>query len=133
MQRFLNWYLLNEAVNTMSKYIFLPMIIILVAFFSAILVGFDSGWFLRPYLLFLFVFICPGMAVIGLLHLNNFLTEFVLSIALSLVLGALVAELLVVLQQWSPPLVLAILVLISFIGASLQIVGHIKTAVSARG
>jgi hypothetical protein len=117
----------------MSKNILFPLLIIFVAFFSAILVGFDTGGFLRPYLLFIFIFLCPGMAVIGVLHLNNFLTELILSIALSLVLGALVAELLVVTQHWSPPLVMAVLVTISFVGASLQIAEHIKTTVSTRG
>ena len=116
----------------MSKSLFCPILIIFSALSAAVLAWIDSGWALRPYLLFWFILICPGMAVIGLLKLNNLLSEFVLSVALSLVLGTLVAELLLLIKQWSPHAILAVLVAISIIGASLQIKNRLAPGYTLR-
>jgi hypothetical protein len=61
------------------------------------------------------------MAIVRLIHLNDRFIELVLAVALSLALGTLVAEILVLAKRWSPPAILAILIGTSLTGASLQI------------
>lgn len=46
----------------------------------------------RPGLVFVFLLLCPGSALIGLLEFKNTVTDWVLSIALSLALLALLAQ-----------------------------------------
>lgn len=116
----------------MSKKLFWPTLIIILALLSILLALTSSGWALRPYVLFLFVLICPGMATIRLLRVNDSLTELILAIALSLALGTLLAELLVLTKHWSPTLILAGLVGISLIGAVLQIRNTLKAEAPVR-
>jgi len=116
----------------MKRNLIWPILIIVSAIFSGLLAWSDSESAIRPYLLAWFVLVCPGMAVVGLLRLRDLVTEIVLSIALSLALGTLVAELLVLTRQWSAPTVLAILIGISLVGAILQLKNGVRAKPSPR-
>lgn len=105
----------------MSRRFFWPTVIIISAILTAILAGSNSGFVLRPILLFWFMLIIPGMAIIRLLHIEDRLAEMVLAVALSLVISTLFAEIMVLTRLWSPSVGLAVLVSISLIGAVLQI------------
>jgi hypothetical protein len=63
--------------------------------------------------------------------MGDFVFELILSIALSLVLGTLVAEILLITRHWSSPAILAILIIISLTGAILQIILSVKRDVSS--
>ncbi len=77
---------------------------------------------LRPILVFGFLFICPGMAFVRLLHLHNRFAEFMLAVALSLTIDTLVSEVLVLLRHWSSLGSLLAIVSITLIGAVLQVI-----------
>jgi hypothetical protein len=116
----------------MTRNLFWPILIIFSAIFSGLLAWSDSESAVRPIFLAWFVLVCPGMAVVGLLRLRDLVTEIVLSIALSLALGTLVAELQVLTRQWSPATVLAILIGISLVGALLQLKNGVSAKTSPR-
>lgn len=105
----------------MSRKLFWPIMIILSALLAGILVWSDGGGAFRSIILFWFILICPGMAFVRLLQIENVLTEIVLAIALSLVISTLLAEFMVLTHLWSPGVELAILIGISLLGAALQI------------
>lgn len=69
-----------------------------------------------------FLLICPGMAFVRLLHVEETLIEFTLAIALSLALDAIVAMTLLYTGMWSPKFGLLILIGISMGGAALQVI-----------
>ncbi len=105
----------------MLKKLFWPNLIIFSAVITSILAWGNWGGALRAVFLFAFIFIFPGLAFTQLLHLADPLDEFVLGIALSLVISTLLAELMVLTRLWSPALELVILIGVSLLGAALQI------------
>ncbi len=55
----------------------------------------------RPVVTVVFLLLCPGAALLSFYHLENAMSELVLSVALSLALVTLTAELTVLLGLWS--------------------------------
>ena len=80
----------------------------------------DIGPPLRPILIFWFLLICPGMAFVRLLQIQNPLSELTIAIAFSLALDTIIAEIMIYSGIWSPKLGLAALICISVVGALLQ-------------
>lgn len=68
-----------------------------------------------------FLLVCPGMAFVRLLKFDETYYEWTLAIALSISLDAIVACLLLYTGLWSIELGLLIVILMSFLGAYLQI------------
>jgi energy-coupling factor transporter transmembrane protein EcfT len=68
-----------------------------------------------------YIAIVPGLACTRLVRLPDRFTEFVLGVGLSLALGILVAQAMVYLHRWSPPLGLAALVVIASLAASAEL------------
>jgi hypothetical protein len=68
---------------------------------------------LRVPIVFWFVCACPGLAWAGLLRLRDEFAVWVLGVAFSLVLATFLSESLVLLKLWSPPAILAVLVVLS--------------------
>jgi hypothetical protein len=66
--------------------------------------------------------ICPGMAFVRLLHIEDFVTELTLAIAFSIALSTIVAETMVLARIWSSEGGFWVLVSISLLGAALQII-----------
>jgi len=60
-----------------------------------------------------FLFVCPGMALVRLLHLDQPLAEWVAAVALSIALGGIIASVLVYTQSWSPAVALEALVAVT--------------------
>lgn len=75
---------------------------------------------LRPGAVTIFLFLCPGAALIGLLQLKGVVIYWVLSVALSLVLLTL-AGLLSLLDGWSLEHAFWLLVAISTVGLAAQL------------
>ena len=69
-----------------------------------------------------FLFICPGMVVVYFLRLQEALVEYVLALALSLAIDAIVAGILLYAGWWSSTRILSILVSSCIAGATLQLV-----------
>ena len=63
-----------------------------------------------------FIAICPGMALVRLLRLDQPAVEVMLAIALSVAIGGLVPAALLYAGRWSPPWTLAILIAITIGG-----------------
>lgn len=76
---------------------------------------------LRPVVVLTFLFVCPGMALSRLLRLENTLIELLLGIALSITLDSIVACILLYTGQWSPTLILEMLIILSLAGATGQL------------
>jgi mannose/fructose/N-acetylgalactosamine-specific phosphotransferase system component IID len=104
-----------------------PAIIIVSSIGVALAMVGDIEAPVRPLIAFWFLLICPGMAFIRLLHLQEWLTELTLAIALSLTMDTLVAEAMVLNHHWSPQWALFGLICLSLVGAALQVIkalGH---------
>lgn len=69
-----------------------------------------------------FVFVCPGMMLVRFLRLNEPVVEWVLALALSFAIDAIVAGILIYTGRWSPTGILAILIRFSVVGEIVQLV-----------
>jgi len=75
----------------------------------------------RAIFVFWFFLICPGLAIVGLLDIRDWLAEAVVAIGLSLAIDTGVATIMVLAKLWSPDAGLAVLIGISLLGAALQV------------
>lgn len=78
-----------------------PYLISALAAASVVLVLLDLSIPLRPVLVLAFATVCPGMALVRLLRLDEPLPEFLLAVVVSLCLSALVATASVYLGAWN--------------------------------
>jgi hypothetical protein len=97
------------------------------------------GWTsspLRPLVTTWFLLVCPGVALVRLLPRRGALALLVLSIATSLSLETIVAEVMLESRAWSPRATLAILITITSAGAATQLrrAAHhpVRSVVAAR-
>jgi hypothetical protein len=70
-----------------------------------------------------FLLMCPGMAFVRLLRLEVSYYEWTLAVIMSISVDGIVASLLVYAHLWSIELSLSILIVLSLLGACLQILG----------
>lgn len=75
----------------------------------------------QPWVVGWFLLLCPGMAFVRLLDLDNALVELVVALALSLTLDTMVAWLLVLGEFWQPRLAIVLLAALATIGIVLQV------------
>lgn len=75
---------------------------------------------LRMLVSLLFLLTSPGMALVPLLHLSDWMNELMLGIALSLTIDSLIAAAALYAGMWNPDGVLAVLIGLSWMGAGLQ-------------
>jgi hypothetical protein len=99
-----------------------PTLIAVSALAAAAAAFADLASPLRPWLVFWFLLVCPGMALVRLLQIDDGLAQLTLAIALSLALDAATGGVMLYAGAWSPNRALAILVLLSLAGAALQLV-----------
>jgi len=107
----------------MSSKLSWPIIILSITLFTGILVWSSAGGPLQPFATFLFMLVIPGLAITRLMRIQNFLTELILAIAISLGISILMSEVMVFAHLWSPMVGFIILVAISVLGAALQLSG----------
>jgi uncharacterized membrane protein len=98
-----------------------PVIIIISAVSSGLLVFGDFLPSARYLLSFWFLLVCPGMAYVRLLHIRDSVTEWALAIALSLAIDTVVAMFMLYTGNWSPNGGLVALMAISIGGVALQL------------
>ncbi len=77
---------------------------------------------IRPVIAFWFLLICPGMAFVRLLRIQDNSNELTLAVALSLAIDSVLAIVMVYARLWSPKWGLGILIGISVLGAALQVI-----------
>ncbi|MBN1679604.1 MAG: hypothetical protein JW966_04880 [Anaerolineae bacterium] len=99
-----------------------PVIIVVSAWVTGLVVFMDALPPVRPALVFWFVLVCPGMAYVNLLKLDDIASQLTLGVALSLALGAIVAALMVYTERWSPDAGLGILIGISLLGVLIRLI-----------
>ena len=98
-----------------------PAVIILSAIGVGITTWLNVAGPFRAVLSFWFMLICPGMAFIRLFRLKDSLAEWIIGIAASIALSMLLTEFMVLKKLWSPSYGLLALIVISILGALLQI------------
>lgn len=103
----------------MKRSLWWPVFIAISALLAVIVT--HTGGIFRPVVVFWFLLICPGMALVRLLHIRNMVTELTLAIAISIALGTIVAETMVLARIWSSQGGLLVLVSLSMSGAAYQI------------
>jgi uncharacterized membrane protein len=100
---------------------FTPVFIIILSLATSLAAFSDWQSPLRLILALAFLLICPGMAYVPLLRLNNFAVELPVAIALSLGLDTIVAATTLYLHRWQAEPVLVVLAALSLLGAALQL------------
>jgi hypothetical protein len=98
-----------------------PVVITLSMAVVEILVYNDVATPLRPWITMWFLLVCPGMAYVRLLHISDAVSEFVLAVALSLVLALLSSAAVLYAGLWSPELILMLLIGLSMVGVGCQL------------
>jgi hypothetical protein len=100
----------------------LVVAVLLDAVLAGVLLAAGSGIALRPFVVFLFLVLGPGLAITGFLRLHDPATELALAIPLSLALDVAVAAGMSLAIAWRPDLALLGLVLV--VGAALALQLH---------
>jgi uncharacterized membrane protein len=100
---------------------FEPIGVALLTSLASTLVLVDVHSPVRSVLVAAFVLVCPGLALVRLLRLEEPLFELTLGIALSLALAGLVSVALLYAHAWSPGKGLAILAVIAFGGSAFEL------------
>ncbi len=83
---------------------------------------------LRPILALCFLLLCPGMALVGLLRIEDMAVRVTLSLALSVAVDASVATLALYAHAWSSPLIFTVLAGITLGIVALEIAVHLRGA-----
>jgi uncharacterized membrane protein len=99
-----------------------PLIIVISAVGLGVAVIADVGSPVRPVLSFWFLFVCPGMAYVRLLQLNEPWLELTLAVSLSIALNVTVSLLMLYTNMWTPGRALVILIAFSIVGVVLQLI-----------
>jgi hypothetical protein len=113
--------------NISDSHIFtrLPWLWPVIIIFSAIATALFTFMFpetpLHPIVVMWFLFICPGMMLVRFLRLNELVVEWVLALALSLALDAIVSGIVLYTAKWSPVAILDIIIGLSLAGAITQL------------
>jgi uncharacterized membrane protein len=105
-----------------------PTIIVGSAIGISVIVLGDLALPIRPAMALWFLLVCPGMAFVQLLHVEDSISELTLAVALSLAIDSVLAIVMVCARLWSPKWGFAILVGITMVGVILQIVAACRRA-----
>jgi uncharacterized membrane protein len=95
-----------------------PAAIIASGLFSLAVVGLDVKFSFRPVLLLWFFTVCPGMAWVRLLDVEDVALRWTLAIAASLLVDLLVAIPMLYFHLWSPVWALVLIAVIAGVGVS---------------
>jgi predicted nucleotidyltransferase len=98
-----------------------PAIIILSTIAAGLATFVITDTAVRPFIVLWFLFVCPGIALVRFFRLEELVVEWILALALSFAIDAIVAGALLYAGRWSPTTIIAILMGISLGGALLQI------------
>ena len=104
-----------------------PVLITVSAISAGYAMFVDSATSARPIISIWFLLFCPGLAFVPLLKLKEgIIIEATLTLGLSIAINLLVGELILYLGLWSSKGVLAVIVIISLVGALIQVWAEIR-------
>jgi hypothetical protein len=98
-----------------------PLSILSSAIIAALVIFVFPGIALRPVIIMGFLFVCPGAVLTRFLQIKEPAVEWMLTLALSLALDAIVAGLQLYARIWSPTGTISILIGLCFVGTLVQI------------
>lgn len=99
-----------------------PAIIFLAALAACIVTYVTPDAQMRAVVVMSFLFICPGMALVRFLRLNDVISEWIIAVSLSFAIDAVVGGLFLYTGHWSLSGILITVLVISFMGATGQLV-----------
>jgi hypothetical protein len=97
-----------------------PLLVLLSTAVANLALVADVGNLVRPLVVLWFLLICPGIVVVGLLSIDDWIAELVLAVALSLAAETLLALAMLYSGMWAPPTAMAVLSAVTIAGASIQ-------------
>ncbi len=77
---------------------------------------------IRPFLILVFLLVCPGLTVVRFLQLHEVIIEWLLALALSITIDAFVAGILLYSGRWSPIHIFIVLLSFCLVGAMIQFI-----------
>ena len=98
-----------------------PLVMVASALALALVMLLGADGAVRGVLALWFFLTCPGMAVVGLLDIEDPLAEALLAIALSIAVGMLVALAMVLAHAWSPDAATGVLATFTVVAAYVQV------------
>ncbi len=98
-----------------------PLVIMLSGLLLGLAVLAGLAGLPRVILTFWFLLVCPGMAIVQLVPVEEGPARWSMAIALSLVLDTLVAETMALARVWSMPAALGVLIVVSLLGSLVQL------------
>ena len=117
MPEFINSLTLHKVFRSKWSW---PVILTISALVCGVLFFGDIQTSLRPYLALWFLLVCPGMAIVHIFDVQDFLLEWVLALALSISLAGIISTVQIYARSWSPNLTMGILLGITLVGVVLQ-------------
>ncbi|EFH81681.1 hypothetical protein [Ktedonobacter racemifer] len=108
-----------------------PICLVLAALVAGLITFALPGTTLQPFVVFSFLFFCPGMAIVRFFRLNYIVAELTLAVAISLSLGAIIAGLFMYSGHWSPSGIMGTLLLLC-LGCSIIQLAMLHPAFSDR-
>lgn len=105
-----------------------PLVVLLSGAVVLALALFDGPAAARGVAVLAYLAVVPGLAWVRLIRLPDRLTQVVVGVTLSLALGILVAQAMLVLGRWSPPLGLGVLVIVASLAAGLELARDVRAA-----
>jgi uncharacterized membrane protein len=106
----------------MNKALWWPLVIVVSALAAGTLTFLQAVTPLRAAVGFWFLLVCPGMAYVRLLRVKAVYFQWVLAIALSIAIDTIVAQALLVTGNWSSRVALIVVIVVSMMGAAMQMV-----------
>ncbi len=79
-----------------------PAIIVLSTVATCLVTFVITDIAVRPFIVLWFLFVCPGMALVRFFRLEELVVEWILALALSFAIDAIVAGILLYAGRWSP-------------------------------
>ncbi len=110
-----------------------PVVIIASSLMALTLNLLGSSSSLRLPLVLWFLLVCPGMSLVRMLGERDVLVELTLAVALSVAIDVVVAMVMLYAKLWYPVWGLVVLVCLSVLGASLQVLAPRESRESLSG
>ena len=111
-----------KGIENLKRFSWIWPLIILISAVGTILVVFwDFAPGFRPVVVLWYLLICPGMAYVRLLNLRDLLAEWVLAVALSVSIDAIVSGVMLYAGFWYPLYALLFVISVSVLGVVLQV------------
>lgn len=107
----------------MTRSLWWPIILIASAIGAGLAMYLNIETPIRPVIGFWFLLFCPGMAYVRMLRIRKIAVELIAAIALSMAANIILSSALVLASFWSSTVALGILIALTMVGATIQIIG----------